>query len=134
MPSPFPGMSPYLEQDDAWHGFHRRFLPAAAEILGAQLIPSYIVKIGEYVYVHDIPESDRRLVGWADLSIGSSTKHTRQLQSTELLESPAQLELPELGVERVSHIEILDRRSRELITVIELLSPSNKRPGRDRER
>ncbi len=23
MPSPFPGMNPYLEQDDAWHDFHR---------------------------------------------------------------------------------------------------------------
>lgn len=35
MPSPFPGMNPYLEQEDVWHDFHKRFLPAAAEMIGA---------------------------------------------------------------------------------------------------
>jgi hypothetical protein len=34
MPSPFPGMNPYLEQYDAWHDFHERFIPLAAELLG----------------------------------------------------------------------------------------------------
>lgn len=133
MPSPFPGMNPYLEQDDAWHDFHERFLPTVAEVLGAQLIPNYIVKIDEHIYVHDFPELDRRLVGRADLSIGSPAEHARQPRSTELLEPPVQIELPALDVERVSYIEILDRRRRELITVLELLSPSNKRAGRDRE-
>ena len=27
MPSPFPGMNPYLEQEDAWHDFHESFMP-----------------------------------------------------------------------------------------------------------
>jgi hypothetical protein len=35
--------------------------------------------------------------------------------------------------ERESFIEIRDRKTRELITVIELLSPSNKKAGSDRE-
>jgi hypothetical protein len=30
MPSPFPGMDPFLEQQVIWHDFHERFLPAAA--------------------------------------------------------------------------------------------------------
>ncbi len=25
MPSPFPGMNPYLEQEDAWHDFHEHY-------------------------------------------------------------------------------------------------------------
>jgi hypothetical protein len=41
MPSPFPGMNPYLEQDDVWHDFHERFLPAAAEAIGVQVQPDY---------------------------------------------------------------------------------------------
>jgi hypothetical protein len=36
-------------------------------------------------------------------------------------------------VERLSYLEIRDRRNRQLITVIELLSPANKRPGRYRD-
>jgi hypothetical protein len=34
---------------------------------------------------------------------------------------------------RVPFLEIRDRQSRELITVVELLSPANKRAGADRE-
>ena len=34
--------------------------------------------------------------------------------------------------ERLSYVEIRDRRDRELVTVIELLSPANKYMGLDR--
>lgn len=40
---------------------------------------------------------------------------------------------PVVEIERESFVEIRDRRTRELITVIELLSPANKKPGPDRE-
>jgi hypothetical protein len=35
MPSPFPGMNPYLERDIAWHDFHERFLITGAVVIGA---------------------------------------------------------------------------------------------------
>jgi hypothetical protein len=35
-------MNPYLEQDDAWHDFHKRFIPLVATLLGGQLRPRYI--------------------------------------------------------------------------------------------
>ncbi len=38
-----------------------------------------------------------------------------------------------VDVERLSFVEIRDRRDRQLVTVLELLSPSNKRQGPDRE-
>jgi hypothetical protein len=79
-------MNPYLEQDDAWHDFHERFITFVATVLGAQLRPRYIVKIDEHVFVHEL-----------------------------------------------SYVEIRDRRDRELVTVVELLSPANKNPGPDRE-
>jgi hypothetical protein len=37
-------MNPYLEQEDAWHDLHERFIPLVATILGGQLRPRYIVK------------------------------------------------------------------------------------------
>src|SRR5438552_2182497 len=96
MPSPFPGMNPYLEQDDAWHDFHQRFAPLVAELVGAQIGPDYIVKVESHIYIHDLTEDED-------------------------------------DVERDSYVEIRDRRGRHLITVIELLSPSNKQPGADRD-
>jgi hypothetical protein len=39
MPSPFPGMNPYLEQSDTWPEFHGNFMYRAQELLNAQLGP-----------------------------------------------------------------------------------------------
>ncbi len=38
-----------------------------------------------------------------------------------------------VDVERLAFVEIRDRRNRQLVTGIELLSPANKRPGGDRD-
>jgi Protein of unknown function (DUF4058) len=53
--------------------------------------------------------------------------------AVRLLEAPAQVWLPEQDVEKGPFLEVRDRQGRELVTVVELLSPSNKRAGDDRE-
>jgi hypothetical protein len=134
MPSPFPGMNPYLEQDDVWHDFHERFLPAAAEAIGVQIQPDYIVKIDEHIYVHELPAGSRRLIGRADLGVTPGRPaHEPPPAGVGLLEAPARVRLPAVDIESESFLEIRDRRSREVVCVIELPSPSNKRPGPDRE-
>ena len=50
MSSPFPGMNPFLEQDDVWHDFHEKIIPMIAERLVVQVRPEYIVKIDEHIY------------------------------------------------------------------------------------
>ncbi len=39
MPSPFPGMNPYLEQDDVWTDFHQSFIPLVRELLSPRFGP-----------------------------------------------------------------------------------------------
>ena len=39
MPSPFPGMNPYLEQDDVWQDFHESIIVAVREELVRQVVP-----------------------------------------------------------------------------------------------
>jgi hypothetical protein len=126
-------MNPYLEQDDAWHDFHERFLPLVADLLVAQVRPGYIVKIDEHVYVHEVPPEPRHFLGRAGLSVGRSATPDEPRPDVGLLEPPSQVGLPGLDLERLAFVEIRDRRNRELVTVVELLSPSNKRPGADRE-
>lgn len=137
MPSPFPGMNPYLEQEDAWHDFHERFIPLVASTLGSQLRPRYIVKIDEHIFVHELAAEARRSIGRADVSLGRTSQEIASslasATATGLLEAPARVRLPAVDHERLSYVEILDRRNRELVTVVELLSPSNKQPGPDRE-
>jgi hypothetical protein len=133
MPWPFPGMNPYLEQDDAWHDFHERFLPFIADRLVEQVRPNYIVKIDEHVYVHEVPIGPRRFVGRADLAVGEAGTTGEAKPAASILEAPVTVQIPVLDIERFAFVEIRDRRSRELVTVVKLLSPSNKRPGADRE-
>ena len=137
MPSPFPGMNPYLEQDDAWHDFHERFIPLVATILGGQLRPRYIVKIDEHIYVHELATESRRLVGRGDVAVGHGSREAAHEPAPAtvagLLEAPARVRLPAVDHERLSYLEIRDRRARELVTVVELLSPANKYHGPDRE-
>ena len=37
MPTPFPGMDPYLERREHWHAVHTRRLVASADALGPQV-------------------------------------------------------------------------------------------------
>jgi len=130
-------MNPYLEQEDACHDFHERFIPAVATLLGSQLRPRYIVKIDEHIYVHELAAESRRWVGRADVSLGRGSRDAADEPApgavTGVLEAPARVRLPAVDHERLSYVEIRDRRDRELVTVVELLSPANQHPGPDRE-
>ena len=50
MPSPFPGMDPFIE-GQMWQDFHATFITVARETLMPQLRPNYVVNVEEYVYV-----------------------------------------------------------------------------------
>jgi hypothetical protein len=93
MPSPFPGMSPYLEQGDVWRNFHERFISMAAEVIGAQVQPHYIVKIYEHVYVHELPAESRRLLGRADIGLAAIPPAASASAAVGLLVAPARVRL-----------------------------------------
>ncbi len=133
MPSPFPGMNPYLESPGIWHGFHQRFVPAIANQLTAQLRPHYIVLLEEQIYLHEIEDETYSPAGRADVALGKAgAGGDRPAAAT--IEAPVTGLLTDVfDEERLSYIEIRDRENRDLVTVIELLSPANKRPGPDRE-
>src|SRR3954462_8219694 len=51
MPSPFPGMDPYLEDPEIWSGVHASILSVIQERLAPALRPRYVVRFEERVYV-----------------------------------------------------------------------------------
>jgi len=51
MPSPVPGMDPFLEDPAFVAGFHSRFVNAWCEALDAQLPHLYYAELGESVYL-----------------------------------------------------------------------------------
>jgi len=134
MPSPFPGMNPYLEQDSAWQDFHQRFVFSVAEAVGAQVRPDYMVKLEESLFIHELSAEERFLLGRADNAIVRSGLHSETRAAGITIAAPYHATLPvAVDIEKHGYVEIRDRDSRELITVVEMLSPSNKRIGSDRE-
>ena len=134
MPSPFPGMNPHIEQDAFWQDFLLEFLPAIRGRLVAQVRPKYIVMLDEHIYVQEHAPEPRRLVGRADVSLAVPPRpRDEEAVGVEILEAPVQVQIPAQEVRRVPFLEVRDRLGRELITVVELLSPTNKRGGADRE-
>src|SRR5438093_9827564 len=51
MPSPFPGMDPYLEHSACWPGMYQRLINRMSDVLNELLPPQYLADIGERLYV-----------------------------------------------------------------------------------
>ena len=135
MPSPLPGMNPYLEQEDVWHDFHERVIPEMAGAISVQVMPAYITKVDLHIFIRELPAEDRRLVGRGDFMVADTGSGRRPSQSASAVAvAPVYGRVASaVDIERQAFIEVRDRESRELITVVELLSPANKKNGPDRE-
>jgi hypothetical protein len=133
MPSPFPGMNPYLEQPAGWQDFHNTFLIAVREELAPQLRPDYFARVEEHVYIHEYGTDDRRPLGRPDVSVhttGPGPHDAGTAGPSGDPAAPAAVLIPPGADEvRSVYLEIRDRGRREVVTVIELLSPSNKETG-----
>jgi hypothetical protein len=134
MPSPFPGMNPYLERAQDWHDFHQRFIPAIAVALGGQVRPKYHVRVDESVYIHELSDDRRILLGRPDISIVDRAKDRGTTATLKSAAAPAYgFVPPKVDVVRESFLSIVDLQTNDVVTVIELLSPSNKSRKEDRE-
>src|SRR5437868_2271955 len=51
MPSPFPGMDPYLESSAYWRGFHSSMIPAISAQLNRTLPEGFAAFIEERIYI-----------------------------------------------------------------------------------
>lgn len=134
MPSPFPGMNPYLEQKSVWWDFHNSFLTALRDDLAAAVDPDYYVALGEHIYIHEWPLPP----ALSDLGIVEqpAPRRVRNEPGVAIAEprtDRAIVSYPSVEEERSIFLEVRNREAQRVVTVIELLSPSNKYSGPDRE-
>ncbi len=133
MPNPFPGMNPYLEEPVSWRDVHTRLIAYIADALAPQIRPRYVARVEESVLLDDFGHELRPDVAVSEMGgngqsgNGSSESHRYAMESggTAVAVAPLILELPEDPPHRF--IEILDPRGGEVVTVIEVLCPTNKR-------
>lgn len=133
MPGPFPGMDPYIEAFGPWRDFHHRFVIYMCDALQPLLRPKYRARVEERVLI----DPGGRSV-YPDVSV------VREPTATYLATAPATTECDPPVVVRTQaltdephqiFLEItLPGPEAEVITVIEMLSPSNKTPGHARRK
>lgn len=122
MPSPFPGMDPWLEHPARFAGLHSQLVTYAVELLQPQLLDrGHFVAPNERVWL----EESRR-----DTLPGGAVMQWRPETSPvpiSVVEADASVKVRKFKSEhRQPFLEIFDSERRKLITGIEFVSPSNK--------
>ncbi|WP_165067855.1 DUF4058 family protein [Paludisphaera rhizosphaerae] len=126
MPSPFPGMDPYLEHPSVFPGLHNRLIALLGEALQAALPPPYFAEIGERVWV----EVSGRFIE-PDASILQSPSQERGgVAALPTRSVPVVVTVPhDERREPFLEIRTTGDSGEQLITAVEILSPSNKTAG-----
>ncbi|MDF0555877.1 DUF4058 family protein [Kamptonema sp. UHCC 0994] len=126
----FPGMNPYLENPSLWSEVHSWLIVELARSLNPLLIPKYRAAVEKRVYL------DALLVGIPDASVFQQNPEAEQASAvtTGVITKPIRVTLPltEEIIER--YLEIREVKTGKVVTVVEVLSPKNKRVGEGREK
>ena len=132
MPSPFPGMDPFLEHPAVLLGLHNWFIAIQGEVLQAALPAPYFAEIGERVWI----EVSQRFIE-PDTSIlqrepdqGGAGRLVTTTTTANTRSRPVVVTVPhDERHEPFLEIRVAGENADRLVTAIELLSPSHNTPG-----
>ncbi len=106
MPSPFPGMDPYLESPALWPDVHHGLISGIQEALNPHLRPRYVARVELRIYISDDDDPGRQAL---------VPEHSASTLMDEEIEE--------------AFLKIIHVESQELVTLIEVLSSANKIRG-----
>src|SRR5262245_37487105 len=133
MPSPFPGMDPYLEENPFWSPLHSALITAMQGELKKRVPPRYTVWPDIYIWLHE-PDAEQRMRSFEpDVSVSRKHRKKTARGASATLAAPATALLPAIRRKGNRYLKIKEVRSERVVTVVELLSPANKTPGDDYE-
>lgn len=132
MPSPFPGMDPYIENSEIWPGFHADLATAIKHALNRQLDPKYYADVEITSVPHDTEVEISQKIR-PDVSIFEpwdlAPEPAGVVTAVAIPEAPVvRLALPAI---KLRSVRVYRTDTSELVTTIEILSPFNKRPNSD---
>ena len=133
MPSPFPGMDPYIEASGLWGDFHASLAAALRDELNARLPKGYAASIELYVWLHEPDTRKRGRMVEPDVFVARERGRTAAARGAATASPPATITLPAVQKKRRKYIAVTDLKGDRVVTVIELLSPANKEAGDDRD-
>lgn len=133
MPSPFPGIDPFIESQ-VWDDFHTAFIATLREAIMQRVRPQYAVAVERYVFLTQGEEDDDDgevvKIVVPNVSLVDTGHGWREAAATRgvatLKPVSHQIVLPR---RRQAFLTIRTPRNQKVVTVIELLSPWNKMRG-----
>jgi hypothetical protein len=131
MSYPFPGMNPWLEHPWLWRDVHHTLISAIRDDLAPRLRPRYFVAIELTTYVSQLPVISPR-IRYPDVMVVEQGGPALVAPAVATADPYLTVDLPVEDIE-VAYLEVRQVPSGEVVTVIEVLSPTNKQPGEDRE-
>lgn len=137
MPSPFPGMDPYIEARRIWSDFHHDLAGEIRARLNVQIQPAYYATAVTYVTydVGEVAQPKPRAVS-SDVGVWQTDSGSAVPISSPaaVIDPPAAQSVVPLEVPvRLANVEVREAEADTLVTAIEILSPVNKRPGEERQ-
>ena len=137
--NPFPGMNPYLESAGLWPGAHNRLIVGLGNMLARRLRPAYSVGIQERVQISAEPGGNGSGGGGGngvripDVAVLTAAAPVPGAGAGELrFPMPARskyaiaVQLPATELLKERYLEVRRVDNRQVVAIIELLSPTNK--------
>ncbi len=137
MPSPFPGMDPYLEDPQIWPSFHHRLADELADQLSPKIGPKYYADVEVRTVLQEIEigaiprrrgHEMRPDVGVLEPFNVPFEPSGQTAEAATIAPAPVRRLATEVDETRTRAVRIYETDTSELVTSIELFSPYNKRP------
>jgi hypothetical protein len=124
-------VDPYLENPELWSDVHNGLIAALRDELSPRLRPGYYVALEERTYLEE--PGELVLVGRPDLTVVDRDRQGGERGSKlGLTPTLVEVELPVGAQVRETFLEVRATTEGDVVTVVELLSPGNKRSGTGR--
>jgi hypothetical protein len=124
-------VDPYLERPSLWPDVHNRLLVLLAEQLTPLLRPRYYAAIEERTYL--VEPAELVFVGRADVAVIEPRQQAPVARGEQPHAALSMVEVPMPDEVVETFLEVREVGSGRVITLVEVLSPSNKRPGDGRD-
>ncbi|MBI4607147.1 MAG: DUF4058 family protein [Planctomycetes bacterium] len=141
MRSPFPGMDPFIEACGRWEDFHAKLIGALEQSIAVLVPERYLVRIGERYYVIlSVGSVEQGHEAAVDVGVrtrqgarepADAARGAVEGAAQAVAEAPVTMRAFVERRFRETFLEIRQTEGNRLVTVIEVLSPTNKRPGSD---
>ena len=124
-----------LEYPELWRERHNLLISEIFRFLSPQLRPKYLVSLD--VRIYETADDDLSVICIPHVTVMQPQTATETTASNIAVAPPTTQPLTVIismpYTVREGYLEIRERETKELITVIEILSPPNKRTGKGRQ-